>query len=118
MKLTRNKGVDTAIEAVGIPATFEMCEQIIAAGGVIANIGVHGVQVPLHLERLWDRNITITTRLVDTVSTPMLLKVLKAQKIDPKLLITHRFKLADILEAYETFGNAAKTKALKVILEA
>jgi alcohol dehydrogenase len=118
MKLTENRGVDTAIEAVGVPATFELCEQIIAPGGVIANIGVHGVPVALHLERLWDRNISITTRLVDTVSTPMLLKVLKAKKIDPKRLITHRFKLADILEAYETFGNAAKTKALKVILEA
>ena len=118
MKLTRNKGVDTAIEAVGIPATFEMCEQIIAAGGVIANIGVHGVQVALHLERLWDRNISITTRLVDTASTPMLLEVLGAHKIDPTLLITHRFKFDQILEAYETFGNAAKTKALKVLIEA
>jgi alcohol dehydrogenase len=118
MKLTGDRGVDTAIEAVGIPATFELCEQIIAPGGVIANIGVHGVQVALHLERLWDRNISITTRLVDTASTPMLLKILGAHKIDPKLLITHNFKLDDILEAYETFGNAAETKALKVILEA
>jgi alcohol dehydrogenase len=74
--------------------------------------------VTLHLERLWDRNISITTRLVDTASTPMLLKVFKAQKIDPKRLITHRFKLDDILQAYETFENAAKTKALKVIIEA
>jgi alcohol dehydrogenase len=118
MKLTHDKGVDTAIEAVGIPATFEMCEQIIAPGGVIANIGVHGVQVALHLERLWDRNISITTRLVDTVSTPMLLEVLGAHKIDPTLLITHRFKFDDILKAYETFGAAAKTKALKVLIEA
>jgi len=118
MKLTDNRGVDTAIEAVGVPATFELCEQIIAPGGVIANIGVHGLPVALHLERLWDRNISITTRLVDTASTPMLLKVLKAGKIDPKLLITHRFKLTNILKAYETFGNAAKTKALKVIIEA
>jgi alcohol dehydrogenase len=118
MQLTGNRGVDTAIEAVGIPATFELCEQIIAPGGVIANIGVHGMPVTLHLERLWDRNISITTRLVDTASTPMLLKVFKAQKIDPKLLITHRFKLDDILQAYETFENAAKTKALKVIIEA
>jgi alcohol dehydrogenase len=117
MKLSHNKGVDTAIEAVGIPATFEMCEQIIAPGGVIANIGVHGVQVALHLEHLWDRNISITTRLVDTASTPMLLNVLGARKIDPTLLITHRFKFDDILEAYETFGNAAKTKALKVLIE-
>jgi alcohol dehydrogenase len=118
MTLTGNRGVDTAIEAVGIPATFELCEQIVAAGGVIANIGVHGVPVALHLERLWDRNISITTRLVDTASTPMLLKVLGAHKIDPKLLITHRFKLDHILDAYETFGNAAKTGALKVIIEA
>jgi len=118
MKLTGGKGVDTAIEAVGLPATFELCEQIVAPGGTIANIGVHGVKVDLHLEKLWDRNISITTRLVDTVSTPMLLKVLKAHKIDPKLLITHRFKLADILDAYDTFGNAAKTKALKVLIEA
>jgi len=118
MKLTDNRGVDTAIEAVGIPATFELCQQLVAAGGVIANIGVHGMPVTLHLESLWDRNISITTRLVDTFCTPMLLKVLKAGKIDPKLLITHRFKLADILEAYETFENAAKTKALKVIIEA
>jgi len=118
MKLTDNRGVDTAIEAVGVPATFELCEQIIAAGGTIANIGVHGVPVALHLEKLWDRNISITTRLVDTASTPMLLKVLKARRIDPKQLITHRIKLADILQAYETFGNAAKTKALKVLIEA
>jgi alcohol dehydrogenase len=118
MKLTGDRGVDTAIEAVGVPATFELCEQIIAPGGVIANIGVHGLPVALHLERLWDRNISITTRLVDTVSTPMLLKLLKAKRIDPKRLITHRFKLADILDAYATFDAAAKTRALKVILEA
>jgi alcohol dehydrogenase len=117
MKMTDNRGVDTAIEAVGIPATFELCEQIIAPGGVIANIGVHGVKVNLHLETLWDRNITITTRLVDTVSTPMLLNILKSRKIDPKLLITHHFKLDHILDAYETFDHAAETHALKVIIE-
>jgi alcohol dehydrogenase len=117
MKLTDKRGVDAAIEAVGVPATFELCEQIIAPGGVIANIGVHGVQVALHLERLWDRNISITTRLVDTASTPMLLNILKSHKIDPTLLITHHFKFDHILEAYETFGNAAKTRALKVIIE-
>ncbi len=116
--LTAGQGVDTAIEAVGLPATFEMCEEIIAPGGVIANIGVHGVQVALHLERLWDRNISITTRLVDTVSTPMLLAVVAAHRIDPTLLITHRFKFDAILEAYETFANAANTKALKVLIEA
>ena len=117
MKVTGGRGVDTAIEAVGIPATFELCEKIVAPGGVIATVGVHGVKVDLHLENLWDRNITITTRLVDTVSTPMLLNVVAAHKIDPKLLITHRFKLDRILDAYETFGHAADTRALKVLIE-
>jgi alcohol dehydrogenase len=118
MKMTAKRGVDTAIEAVGIPATFELCEKIIAPGGTIANIGVHGKKVDLHLESLWDRNISITTRLVDTATIPMLFKTVSSHKIDPKLLITHRFKLDKILDAYETFGNAAKTKALKVIIEA
>ncbi len=118
MKLTGGSGVDTAIEAVGIPATFELCQQIVGAGGVIANIGVHGTKVDLHLENLWDRNITITTRLVDTVSTPMLLNVVASRKIDPALLITHRFRLDHILDAYETFSHAANTHALKVIIEA
>jgi alcohol dehydrogenase len=118
LSLTGQRGVDTAIEAVGIPATFELCEKIVTAGGTIANIGVHGTKVDLHLESLWDRNITITTRLVDTVSTPMLLKTLCSHKIDPKQLITHRFKLDRILDAYETFAHAAETKALKVIVEA
>src|SRR5271167_3003686 len=112
MKMTGKRGVDTAIEAVGISATFELCEQIVAPGGTIANIGVHGTKVALHLERLWDRNVTITTRLVDTVSTPMLLNILQSHKIDPKVLITHHFKLDRILDAYETFGHATKTKAL------
>jgi alcohol dehydrogenase len=117
MKMTNNRGVDTAIEAVGIPATFELCERIVTAGGHIANIGVHGKKVDLHLENLWDRNIDITTRLVDTVTIPMLFKTVSSRKIDPKLLITHHFKLDQILDAYETFGHAAKTKALKVIIE-
>ena len=117
MKLTGGKGVDVAIEAVGIPATFELCEEIIGAGGHIANIGVHGKSVTLHMETLWSKNITITTRLVDTVTTPMLFKTVQSNKLQPKRLITHRFKLDQVIEAYETFGNAAKEKALKVILE-
>lgn len=117
MCLTGGRGVDTAIEAVGIPVTFELCEKIISPGGTIANVGVHGTTVDLHLENLWNRNITITTRLVDTVSTPMLLQTLQSNKIDPRLLITHRFKLDHILQAYETFAHAAETHALKVIIE-
>jgi alcohol dehydrogenase len=118
MQMTGGRGVDTAIEAVGVPASFITCEDIVAPGGVIANIGVHGVKADLHLERLWDRNIAITTRLVDTVTTPMLLKTVQSRRIDPKQLITHRFKLDKILDAYDTFGAAAKTNALKVIIEA
>ena len=118
MKMTGGRGVDTAIEAVGVPASFITCEDIVAPGGTIANIGVHGVKVDLHLERLWAQNITITTRLVDTVTTPMLLKTVQSRKIDPKQLITHHFKLDRILDAYDTFGRAASTQALKVIIEA
>ena len=100
-----------------MPASFATCEDIVAPGGIIANIGVHGVKVDLHLERLWSRNITITTRLVDTVTMPMLLKTVQSGKIDPKLLITHHFKLDSILDAYDTFGRAASTRALKVMIE-
>jgi len=114
--LTGGRGVDTAIEAVGIPATFSLCQDLVAAGGVIANIGVHGEKVDLHLERLWSHNISITTRLVDTVSTPMLLKTVQSGKIDPTRLITHRFKLDQILDAYDVFGRATETGALKVIV--
>ncbi|REE21448.1 alcohol dehydrogenase [Paraburkholderia sp. BL27I4N3] len=117
MQLTDQTGVDCAIEAVGVPATFELCEALIAPGGVIANVGVHGVKADLHLEKLWDRNISITTRLVDTVSTPMLLKTVRAKRIDPAQLITHHFQLEDVANAYDTFGRAAETHALKVIIE-
>ncbi len=114
--LTGNKGVDVAVEAVGVPATFELCQSIIAPGGHIANVGVHGKSVELHLEKLWAQNITITTRLVDTVTTPMLLKTVSSGKLVPEKLITHHFKLNNIMEAYETFGHAAREKSLKVIL--
>jgi alcohol dehydrogenase len=117
-KLTDSVGVDCVIEAVGIPATIELCQELVAPGGTIANVGVHGVKCDLHLEKLWDRNIAITTRLVDTVSTPMLMKTVKAGRIDPTRLITHRFRLDDILSAYETFSSAASTRALKVLIEA
>jgi alcohol dehydrogenase len=116
MKLTNGEGVDVAIEAVGIAATFDICQDIVGAGGRLANVGVHGKPVSLQLERLWDRNIALTTRLVDTVTLPMLLKVVLSGKVEPAKLITHRFELQDILKAYETFGNAAREHALKVVL--
>ena len=116
MALTGGAGVDVAIEAVGVPATFDICQSILAPGGRLANIGVHGKPVELHLEKLWDRNIAITTRLVDTAAIPMLLKLVRSGKLQPAKLVTHRFALGDIMKAYDTFGNAAKERALKVIL--
>ena len=118
MQLTEGRGVDTAIEAVGIPSTFVLCQKVVAAGGTIANVGVHGAKVDLHLETLWAHNISITTRLVDTATTSMLLKTVRANKLDPARLITHRFKFGEIMAAYETFGSAASNKALKVIISA
>ncbi len=116
MAMTDGNGVDVAIEAVGIAATFGICQEIIGAGGHIANIGVHGTSVTLHLEKLWSQNITITTRLVDAVTTPLLLKTVMAGKLNPTQLVTHHFALDDILKAYDPFGNAAQERALKVIL--
>lgn len=116
MALTNKRGVDVAIEAIGIPATFNICQEIVTAGGHIANIGVHGKPVELHLEKLWSHNITLTTRLVDAVTTPLLLKTVVSKKLQPEQLITHHFKLDEIMAAYDTFANAAKERALKVIL--
>jgi alcohol dehydrogenase len=118
MELTNGEGVNVAMEAVGIPATFDICQSILAPGGHLANIGVHGQPVTLRLEKLWDRNVTITTRLVDTVTTPALLKAMQSGDLFPGRLVTHRFAMADIMKAYETFANAATHGALKVALKA
>lgn len=118
MALTGGRGVDVAVEAVGIPATFDTCQSIIAPGGHIANVGVHGKPVELHLETLWIKNITLTTGLVCTDSTPMLLQTVASGKVKPEQLVTHRFALDDVIQAYEVFGNAAREKAMKVVLKA
>jgi alcohol dehydrogenase len=116
MALTHDAGVDVAIEAVGISSTFDICQGIIAPGGHIANVGVHGKPVELHLEKLWASNITLTTRLVDAGTTPMLLKMVQSGRLDAKKLVSHRFELSEIKKAYDTFGNAAKEHALKVVI--
>jgi alcohol dehydrogenase len=116
MELTEGAGVDVVIEAVGLPATFDICQTIVAAGGRIANVGVHGKPVELHMEKLWSRNISLTTRLVDTVTTPTLLKVVRSGKLQPSKLVSHRYAMHDIMKAYDTFANAAKEGALKVVL--
>lgn len=118
LELTDGQGVDVAIEAVGIPATFDICQKIVSAGGNIANVGVHGKPVQLHIEELWIKNINISMGLVCTNTTPMLLKTLKSGKVNPGRLVTHRFKLDEIMQAYEVFGNAAREKAMKVIISA
>ena len=118
MEMTGGRGADTVIEAVGVAATFELCQMLVAAGGTIANVGVHGAKADLHLERLWSHNITITTRLVDTVSTPQLLRMVEAKQLDPEQLVTHHFAMADMMDAYDVFSRAAETQALKVIIEA
>src|ERR1700677_3798003 len=116
MEMTNAAGVDVAIEAVVIPATFDICQSIIAPGGRIANVGVHGKPVEFHIERLWSLNITLTTRLVDTVTTPMLLRIVQSGRLDARKLVSHRFELSEIMKAYDIFGNAAKERALKVVL--
>ncbi|KAK7429135.1 hypothetical protein QQZ08_004350 [Neonectria magnoliae] len=117
MAVTEGRGCDTVIEAVGIPATFELCQKMLAVGGVLANVGVHGTKVDLHLQNLWDKNISITTRLVDTVTTPMLLKLVGSGKLQPGQLITHNFKFSEMEKAYQTFGEASKHGALKVLID-
>jgi alcohol dehydrogenase len=116
MELTGGRGVDTAIEAVGVPETFELCTELIRAGGRVANVGVHGCSVTLHLEKLWIRNVQITTGLVDTFTTPRLLQLIQGGRLDPTAFATHRFQLGDTMEAYDVFASAAKTQALKVVL--
>jgi alcohol dehydrogenase len=117
-ELTGGLGVDVAVEAVGVPATFELCAEIIRPGGRVANVGVHGHPATLHLETLWIRDVTITTGLVDTFTTPKLLELIAAGRLDPTPFATHRFELGDTMEAYDVFAAAAETNALKVVLSA
>jgi alcohol dehydrogenase len=116
MGLTGNRGVDVAIEAIGLTTSFDICQLIVTAGGHIANIGVHGKPVQLNLDKLWSHNITLTTRLVDTVTTPLLLKTVMSGKVQPIQLVTHHFTLNNVMQAYDTFNNAMKEHALKVII--
>ena len=118
MELTGGLGADTAIEAVGVPETFELCAELIRPGGRVANVGVHGKCATLHLEKLWIRDVLITTGLVDTSTTPKLLKLIEGGRLDPTVFATHRFSLNETEEAYDVFGAAAETHALKVVLSA
>ncbi len=118
MELTSGHGVDVAIEATGLSVTFDVCQEIVTAGGRIANIGVHGKPVELKLEKLWMHNITLTTGLVDTRTTPQLLKTVQSGTLNAGQLVTHHFRLDEMMEAYDVFGNAAAEKALKVSISA
>jgi alcohol dehydrogenase len=117
-ELTGGLGADVAVEAVGVPATFEQCTELVRPGGTVANVGVHGEPAVLHLEDLWIKDVTITTGLVDTYSTPTLLRLVASRQVDVARFVTHRFAMADFIDAYDTFANAAQTQALKVVLTA
>ena len=114
---TDGLGADVAIEAVGVPPTFDLCTRVVRPGGVVANIGVHGAPTTLHLEELWIKNITITTGLVDGTTVPMLLQLVRSGKVAGELFGTHEFQLDDMMSAYDTFANAAETNALKVVIK-
>ena len=118
LELTGGLGVDVAVEAVGMPETFELCADLVRPGGRVANVGVHGHPATLHLEKLWIRGVTITTGLVDTFTTPRLLKLIAEGRLDATPFATHRFPLDETMAAYDTFAAAAETDALKVVLEA
>jgi alcohol dehydrogenase len=117
MELTDGLGADVAFEAVGVPETFELAADLIRPGGRVANIGVHGKPASLHLEKLWIRDVTITTGLVDTFSIPQLMRLIASGRLDPSLFATHRFALGETMAAYDTFADAANTNALKVVLQ-
>ena len=114
--LTDGLGADVAIEAVGVPESFELCTALVRPGGRVANIGVHGKPATLHLESLWIRDVTVTTGLVDTCSTPTLLRLLTSGQLDGGQFVTHHFELGQMLEAYDAFGRASETGALKVVI--
>ncbi|WP_033309931.1 zinc-dependent alcohol dehydrogenase family protein [Streptomyces iakyrus] len=114
--LTDGLGADVVVEAVGVPETFELCTRMVRPGGHVANVGVHGKPATLHLEDLWIKNVTITTGLVDTYSTPTLLRMAAAGRLPTAQLVTHTFPLAHMEEAYDVFARAADTNALKVVL--
>jgi len=116
LAMTDGLGVDVAVEAVGIPATFEAATDLVRPGGTVANVGVHGAPVELRLQDLWIKDVAITTGLVSATTTPMLLRLVAQGRLNPEQFVTHRFALADIMDAYDTFGRAAETKALKVAL--
>jgi alcohol dehydrogenase len=116
MGMTGGLGVDVAIEAVGVPTTFELCAGIVRPGGHVANVGVHGQPATLHLEKLWSRDVTITTGLVDTYSIPRLLNLIQGGRLDPTVFVTHRFAMDGTMGAYDTFADAGRTGALKVVL--
>lgn len=117
--LTGGLGADVVVEAVGVPETFELCTRMVRPGGRVANVGVHGKPVALHLESLWSKDLTITTGLVDTYSIPLLLEMMAAGRLPAvPSLVTHRFTPSQMEEAYDVFSRAADTGALKVVVGA
>ena len=114
--LTDGLGADVSIEAVGVPESFELCTELVRPGGHVANIGVHGRPATLHLESLWTRDVTVTTGLVDTYSTPTLLRLVRSRQVNAEQFVSHHFSMGQMLEAYDVFARASETGALKVVL--
>lgn len=110
-------GVDVALECVGVPQTFDICQQIIAPGGRIANVGVHGSKVDLQVQDLWIKNIEISMGLVNANSTEELLGRILNGGLDPTKFVTHDFKMCEFCKAYDVFGNAAHNCAVKVFVQ-
>ena len=118
MKITGGRGVDCAMEAVGYPATFDICQKIIKEGGRLANVGVHGQPVNFEIEKLWIKNLKITTGLVNANTTEMLMKAISTSSVDYTKMLTHHFKFSELEQAYDVFKHAAENQAMKVVLTA
>ncbi|KAJ5328697.1 hypothetical protein N7452_009087 [Penicillium brevicompactum] len=116
LSATKERGFDVVIEAVGTPESFELSQALVGPGGTIASLGVFGQSCELHLEKLWNRNICLRTRLIDAVSTPDLLKMVETGGIEPQFLISHKFTFDEIQKAYEAFEAPSKHGTLKVVL--
>jgi alcohol dehydrogenase len=116
LALTDDLGADVAIEAVGVPESFEFCAALVRAGGHVANIGVHAKPATLHLESLWIRDVTVITGLVDTYATPTLLRLVASHQVDAERFVSHHFEFDQVLDAYDVFGRASETGALKVVI--
>src|SRR5205085_10170634 len=109
MALTGGRGVDVAIEALGTQATFENCLRVLRPGGVLSSLGVYSGKVEMPLDAfaagLGDHRIITTLCPGGKARMRRLMNVVAAHRVDLKPLVTHRFKLDEILAAYVLFAS-------------